>query len=134
MNSTLVYSRFYNGSSDSGFVYFNTKNVLLSQNLSFRKWSYQVNASLSANTDYTLYTLENNCQYRVKQWLSVGAGIKYNGQPHPYTVLFGYSANATITINKLGEFQLVVDKGFIPGSNRQLVSNNTGRLSYFKTF
>ncbi|MFP5041659.1 hypothetical protein [Parasediminibacterium sp. JCM 36343] len=134
MNSTLVYSRFYNKSPDSGFVYFNTKNLLFSQNITSRKWSYQANMTVSANTDYTLYTVENNCQYRAKQWLSVGAGVKYNGQPKPYTVLFGYSANATVTISKLGEFQLMADKGFIPGSNRQLVSNNIGRLSYFKTF
>ena len=133
-NSTVVYSRFYNKASDSGFVYFNTKNLLFSQNAFIGKLSVQANFSVSANTDYTLYVGEGSGQYQFKEWLSAGAGIKYNAHPAYEQVLLGYSANATIKVSKIGEFRLMVDKGFIPGSNKQLVGNDVGRFAYFRTF
>jgi hypothetical protein len=133
-NSTLVYSRFYNKATDSGFVYFNTKNLLFSQNAFLGKLSVQANFSVSANTDYTLYVGEGSGQYQFKEWLSAGAGIKYNAHPAYSQTLIGYSANATIRVNKIGEFRLMMDKGFIPGSNKQLVGNDVGRFAYFKTF
>jgi len=134
MNSALVYSRFYNKPTDTGFVYFNTTNILLSQQIFLNKFTVQANVSSSRNTDYSLYVLEGNGQYKIKTWLSVGAGIKYNTQPNYHVRMIGYSGNATIAIKQLGEIQFLVDKGFIPGANRQLVPNNIGRLSYFKIF
>ncbi|MDI9363594.1 MAG: hypothetical protein QM541_01490 [Flavobacterium sp.] len=134
MNSALVYSRFYNKPTDTGFVYFNTTNILLSQQVFLNKLSVQFNASSSRNTDYSLYVLEANGQYKIKTWLSVGVGIKYNTQPNYHSKMIGYSSNATIGIKQLGEIQFLVDKGFVPGTNRQLVPNNIGRLSYFKIF
>lgn len=134
MNSALVYSRFYNKPTDTGFVYFNTTNILLSQQVFLNKLTVQFNASSSRNTDYRLYILEANGQYKIKTWLSVGAGVKYNTQPNYNVTMFGYASNATISIKQLGEIQFLVDKGFIPGANKQLVPNNIGRLSYFKIF
>ncbi|WP_431212121.1 hypothetical protein ACQ86N_41245 [Puia sp. P3] len=46
----------------------------------------------------------------------------------------GYSAEAGVQLNRLGQIQLSADKGFIPGMNKQLVPDNTGRLTYLKTF
>jgi hypothetical protein len=134
LNSALVYSRFFNRPTDTGFVYFNTTNILLSQQVFLNRFTVQLNVSSSRNTDYRLYILEGNGQYKIKAWLSVGAGIKYNTQPNYNVKMIGYSSNATIAIKQLGEIQFLVDKGFIPGANRQLVANNIGRLSYFKIF
>ncbi len=134
MSSTLSYSRFYNKPTDSGFIYFNTRNLLLGQHILWNRFALQVNLSVSANTDYTLYVADNSCQYQIKDWLSLGAGIKYNSQPVFDKVLMGYSSNVTLKLGMLGEVQLMMDKGFIPGSQQQLVPNNVGRASYFKTF
>jgi hypothetical protein len=46
----------------------------------------------------------------------------------------GYSAEAILHLNKLGQLQFSADKGFVPGMNKQLVPDNTGRLTYLKTF
>ncbi len=134
MNSTMMYTRFYNRSADSGFVYFNTTNLLFSQSLFLSRCTLQANASAASNQDYRLYTMEGKGQYTINKYLSAGAGIKYNKQTVFNIEQLGYSAEVMLRLPKLGQVQFSADKGFIPGMNKQLVPNNTGRLSYFKTF
>jgi hypothetical protein len=134
MNTTLMYTRFYNRSADSGFVYFNTTNLLLSHSVFLSRWTLQGNASRASNQDYNLYTLEGKSQYNVNKYLTAGAGIKYNKQTVYNIAQIGYSAELILRLNKLGQVQFSADKGFIPGMNKQLAPNNTGRLGYFKTF
>jgi hypothetical protein len=134
MNTTVVYTQFYNHAADSGFTYFNTRNLLLSQSVFLRKFTLQLNASGATNNDYQLYTLEGKVQHSVNKWLTVGAGLKYNKQTVYDIDQLGYSAEATLRLNKLGQIQFSADKGFIPGMNKALVPDNTGRLTYFKTF
>ena len=134
MNSALVYTQFYNRSTDSGFVYFNTKNLLLSQSVFMQKLTLQANAAGAINQDYRLYTLEGKALCNINKYLSVGAGLKYNYQTQFNIEQLGYSAELGLQIPKLGQIQFSAEKGFIPGMNKQLVPNNTGRATYFKTF
>jgi hypothetical protein len=134
MNTTVVYTQFYNKAADSGFTYFNTRNLLVSQSVFLSKFTLQLNATGSENENYDLYTLEGKAQHTVNKWLTVGAGIKYNHQTVYNIDQFGYSAEATLRLNRLGQIQFSADKGFIPGMNNVLVPDNTGRLTYFKTF
>ncbi|MFL5744272.1 MAG: hypothetical protein ACJ751_06380 [Niastella sp.] len=134
LSTYAVYSRFYNEMSDSGFVYYNSKNLLLSQNAAFGRFSLMLNASLSTSTEYDMYTLENNVQVAVSKIVSVGAGakmIRYSLLPEKQ---WGYNASLTLRIPRLGDIQLMIDKGFLPGLNRQLTENRVGRLTYYKTF
>jgi hypothetical protein len=134
MNTSLVYTQFYNRASDSGFTYFNTRNLMLSQSLFLDKFTFQLNASGASNQNYQLYTLEGKVQHSINKNLSLGAGIKYNKQTVYEINQLGYSAEATIRLNRLGQIQFSADKGFVPGMNNKLVSDNTGRLTYLKTF
>ncbi|HLZ86327.1 MAG TPA: hypothetical protein VKQ52_03755, partial [Puia sp.] len=134
MNTTVVYTQFYNKAADSGFTYFNTRNLMVSQSVFLNRFTVQVNAAGATNQDYQLYTLEGKVQHSVNKWLAVGAGVKYNKQTVYNIEQMGYSANATLRLNKLGQIQFSADKGFIPGMDKRLVPDNTGRLTYFKTF
>ena len=134
MNTSLVYTQFYNRATDSGFTYFNTRNLMLSQSLFLDKFTVQLNASGASNQDYQLYTLEGKVQHAINKSLSLGAGIKYNKQTVYAIDQLGYSAEATIRLNHLGQIQFSADKGFVPGMSKKLVSDNTGRLTYLKTF
>lgn len=134
MNTALVYTEFYNRASDSGFTYFDTRNLMLSQSVFLDKFTLQLNASGATNEDYQLYTLEGKVQHPVSKALTVGAGVKYNKQTVYNIDQWGYSAEATLKLNHLGQIQFSADKGYVPGMNKQLVPDNTGRLTYFKTF
>ncbi|PWU02593.1 MAG: hypothetical protein C5B52_05060 [Bacteroidetes bacterium] len=130
----FVYSQFYNQASDSGFAYFNSRNFLVSQTAFVRNMSFTLNGSVSDNADYRIVTIENNDQFTINKFLSIGGGIKHITNSFYHNIQWGYSGNLSFRFPKLGEIQFMMDKGFLPGYNRQLVDSKVGRLTYFKTF
>ena len=134
LSSYVVFSKFYNSAKDSGFVYFNSKNWMISQGASIQRFSSQLNLSLSTNEGYSIYTIESFDQMNISRLLTLGAGVKINKQTLLSQLQCGYSGSLIIRIPKLGDIQFMADKGFIPGYNRRLVENNVSRLTYFKTF
>lgn len=133
-NSMLVYTQFYNSSSDSGFVYFNTKNLLYSQSVFAGRFSLQFNFTAASNNSYKLYVADQITNYKVSHWLTLGAGVKYSRQTVFDLSQWGYSSNVKMKIPWVGDLQMMIDKGFIPGPDKRLVENKVGRITYFKTF
>lgn len=133
-STSLVYTQFYNKAGDSGFVYFNTRNLLLNETVFLKRFTLQGNAAIATNSDYHLYTLENDVQYALTSWLRLGGGGKYNYQTGYRIRQYGYRAEAEIGLKKIGSIQVMYDKGFIPGPDKKLVQNNVGRVTYFKIF
>lgn len=134
MNSVAMYNRFYNKPTDTAFVYYNTSNIMFIQAFFYQKLTWQTTLSAALAGDYNLYTVDNDAQYALQPWLTLGGGIKYNRQTSYNINQLGYRGSVIVKIKKLGELQLMIDKGFIPGANRQLVENKTGRFSFFKIF
>jgi len=134
MISLLLYTRFYNKITDTGFVYYNTQNLLLSQTAMLGRLTVQLQGSVAANASYTLYVADGKADYRLLSWLSVGGGIKYNFQTVYDIRQWGYSNMLAARVLKLGEVRLMWDKGYIPGNNKMLVPNNLGRITYTKVF
>ncbi|WP_143081142.1 hypothetical protein [Chitinophaga rupis] len=134
MNTVLSYTRFYNKQTDSNFVYFNSKNILLNHTVFLGRFTLNGALSAAANQDYALYGADGNIQFKVNQWLETGGGVKYNKQTVYNLEQLGYTGNVRVNVPRLGEIALMGDKGFIPGANKQLVPNNTGRLTYTRIF
>lgn len=134
MNSFISYTQFYNKTTDSNFVYFNTRNLLLSQNVFLKKFTLQFDISQAKNTSYQLYTAGGNIQHKIKEWWTLGGGLKYNKQTVFNREQVGYSLNSKLKISKLGEIQVFVEKGFLPGIEKQLIGNKVGRITYSKVF
>lgn len=134
MTSYVLYSRFYNASTDSGFVYYNAQNWYVNQQLMVGILTATLGWSASRTTEYALYTLENTEEVALNRWISVGAGVKRIKQTEFNTVLWGYSGNVVLHIPKLGDIQCVLDKGYLPGLHKALMENRVGRLTYSKTF
>lgn len=134
MNTIFSGTRFYNHQTDSGFVYFNSTNLLLNQTVFLGKFTVNGGLSSATNQDYAVYGADGNLQYRVSSWLELGGGLKYNYQTTYRLQQTGYTANAKVNIPKIGEIALMADQGFVPGVNKQLVPNKTGRLTYTKIF
>ena len=134
MNTFLSYTRFYNRQADSGFVYFNTKNIMLTHSLFFSHFSLSGSGTAAVNNEYSLYTTGAELQMQIRKWFLLKGGLKYNYQTEFNNRQVGYNLGSTLKIPKLGELQMYVEKGFIPGVNKQLLPNNTGRFSYYKVF
>lgn len=134
LSSYAVYSRFFNSSNDSGFIYYNSRNWLFSQQMSISNWSFSANYSVSLNSDYHLLGADLGSQVSISSWLSAGAGMKIFQHSAVQSLNWGYNGSLMLKIPGLGDLQLMFDKGFIPGLNRTLVDNNTGRVTYYKIF
>lgn len=132
-SSSLVFSQFYNEASDSGFVYFNSKNLFFQQSVTFSNTSFFCNFSESSTTGYKIYTLEQNAQFAISKFFQAGGGVKLIRHSGLKRSQWGYSGNLTVKVPKLGDIHFMIDKGFLPGPVRKLVENTTGRLTYFKT-
>ena len=98
------------------------------------RFTVQGTGSTALNDDYNLYGVDGNVQYNVRSWLDIGAGIKYSYQTVYEIRQLGYSANFRVRIPYVGQIEMMTDKGFIPGAEKRLVSNNTGRITYTKIF
>lgn len=134
MNTIFSGTRFYNHQADSGFVYFNSTNLLLNHTVFLRMFTLNGGLSSATNQDYAVYGADGSLQYKVSSWLELGGGLKYNYQTTYRLQQTGYTANVKVNIPKIGEVALMADQGFVPGVNKQLVSNKTGRLTYTKIF
>jgi len=134
MNTIFSGTKFYNRQTDSSFVYFNSTNLMLNHTVFLGKFTLNGALSSATNQDYALYGVDGGLQYRVRSWLEVGGGLKYNYQTQYNLQQTGYNANTRVNIPKIGEVALMADQGFVPGVNRQLVPNKTGRVTYTKIF
>jgi hypothetical protein len=134
MHSLFSYTQFYNRQTDSSFLYFNSKNMLLNQSVFLGKFTLNGMLSAAMNADYSIYGAEGNLQYKINKWLEMGAGSKYSRQTVYGLGYWGYSGNTRVIIPKIGELSFMADKGFIPGMNKRMVPNNNGRLTYTKIF
>jgi hypothetical protein len=110
LSSYIIYSQFYNQAADSGFVYFNSKNFLVSQSAVVNRLSLLLNASISINTGYNIYTLENNDQFTINKFLTAGGGLKMIRYSLTNYLQWGWSGNFIFRIPKLGDIQLMYDK------------------------
>ncbi|MBV8255402.1 MAG: hypothetical protein JO154_22570 [Chitinophaga sp.] len=134
MNSMLMYSRFYNKQTDTSFVYYNSRNVTGSQTVFLKKFTItgQFNASLTA--DYNLYSNTGDVSWKALKWLEAGASLQHNYQSKYNITQYGYGMNLRFIIPYVGEISGRAEKRYMPGSAKQLVSNNTGRITYTKIF
>ncbi|SKA40194.1 hypothetical protein SAMN04488128_105138 [Chitinophaga eiseniae] len=134
MNSVISYSQFYNRQTDSNFVYFNSKNLMASQTLFLDRFTLNGQLSAAVNQEYGLYGAGADVSWKALHWLELGGGMKYNRQTVYGLSLLGYSGHSKFRIPWIGEIGLYADKGFIPGAHKKLVTNNTGRVTYTRTF
>lgn len=134
MNSMLTYSRFYNKQTDTSFVYFNSRNVMASHTIFLKKFTLAGECAAALTEEYVLYNVTGNITWKPVSWMEIGGTLKYNQQTVYNVQQWGYGGNSRIDIPRVGEIAVRVDKSYLPGGGKQLVSNNTGRLTYTRIF
>ncbi|WP_147323476.1 hypothetical protein [Chitinophaga silvatica] len=134
MNSMLSYSRFYNRQTDTAFVYFNSKNLMAGHTLFLKRFTIAGQASAALTENYSVHGLTGETTWKMFDWLEVGGALKYNHQSQTNNIQWGYCGNSRINVKRIGEIAIRVDKSYLPGPERKLVSNNTGRLTYTRIF
>jgi hypothetical protein len=132
-HSVLSYNQFYNDSKDSGFVYFNAKNLFFNQSLQFLSYAANINVAQSTNSTYTLTTLDGGINAKVFKNSQVGIGVKIS-QLNNQDLKLGVYGSERILIPKLGEISLSIEKSYLPGFDGNLVKNDLYTIGYTRYF
>ena len=133
MNSNASFTKFYNSSSDTGFIYYNASNVNFTQSIFLSAFSLQSSLAIANQKELHLFTAEQQVTYQVSNNFSLTGGLKWNRLNHTKD-LFGSTAAVNLFLKSIGTIQLNYDKTYLPGYNRTLVPVDMGRMSFYKIF
>jgi len=132
-SSLLLFSRFYNDSRDSGFIYYNSSNFFLSQVFHFTLFSTTLNIARMKNGDYDHVVMEEGVSANLFQKVNAGFAIKINNLNRLITKV-GFSANTRINLKHVGELNVWMEQSYLPSSQADLFkyeSYNIGLTKYF---
>jgi len=133
MVTNAMFLKFYNHSPDTGFIYYNASSFTVNQFLYLGGWQFQSGLTVTDQQELRVLTLDQSVTYQFKQWLSLTGGLKYN-RVTKSADQWGATAGVNMILNKLGTIQLMYDKSYLPGTGRNLLPVETGRVSYFRSF
>ncbi|MCP9752378.1 hypothetical protein [Ferruginibacter sp. HRS2-29] len=133
MTSSIIYNRYFNKATDSGFVLYKGVNYIMSQSLIFKKLQLNGGYAFNTQTELSFYTLDANGDYSLGKKVKVGGGVKYNHVRNG-PEYWGKSARLGIDVSKLGVFQFSYEKSFLPTIQQTLYAVEIGRVSWFKSF
>lgn len=133
MNSSVVYNRYYNQSTDSGFILYKGVNYYISQNIFLKKLQLQGAYSYTKQPELEYYTLESSGDYSLGSTVKIGAGIKYN-QVHNGNQYWGKRLMLSADFKKMGGITIQYEKSYLPTLNQSLYPVEIGRVSWFKIF
>jgi hypothetical protein len=133
--TNVVYTKFFNSSADTGFIYYNSVNLYVSQSIFFRDFTATVALSHSQNTGYEYDVLEGNVDVPLTRSASLGMGAKLNHLNHSLTGVGGF-ARTNIIISPRDKLYIQAEKGYLPGSGTaaRLVPNVIGTVQYMRSF
>ncbi len=131
--SLAMYSRFYNSSTDTGFIYYNSKNIHLNQSITAGKFMSNTTFTMMTSPEDQLYTYDQGVTI-TRSFVTWTAGLKYSDLNHKQKKL-GIYGSGTIEFRKLhADVNLSFEHGYLPGSDHNLVPNDMGRIMIVKRF
>lgn len=133
MNTNAIFTKFYNNSSDTGFIYFNASNYTINHSFYITPFIIQGSVSMVDQKDIRLLTVEPLLSYQYKNSITVSGSVKWNRLNNIQT-FFGGTATVNFYLKKFGTIQLNYDKTYIPGYNRELKPVDIGRASFYREF
>lgn len=132
-SSTLIYSRFYNESNDSGFVYFNSKNIFWNQSFAFDLFSINVGASAMHNNQYQLTVLDGGIHTMVFKTVNLDLGVKVNHLKSEDTK-FGFKTGGGFVLKNIGEISVWMEKSYLPAEQNKLSKYEMYNLGFTRFF
>jgi hypothetical protein len=131
--SLAMYSRFYNSSTDTGFIYYNSKNIHLNQSFTSGRFMSNSTFTMMVSPGDQLYTCDQGITF-IRSFFTWGVGMKYSDLNHTNRKM-GIYGSGTMEFRKLNtDVNLSFEHGYLPGSDHNLVANDMGRIMIVKRF
>jgi hypothetical protein len=134
MTSSLLYSRFYNRGTDSGFVLYNASNIGYNHLIDVGRLRLQTDVQYISQPQLQYWVLQQRMDITIgKHWM-VGGGLKDNLVAEGGTSYWGSSLQSTLSFGKAGSLRAQYSKDYLPNGAGGLVPDNWGRIQWFKLF
>jgi hypothetical protein len=132
-SSTVVLSKFYNGGSDTSFVFYNATNILVQQSFFFKDFTGSLNFSRSASARYDLNVVGEEVDFPFSKRGSMGVGIKLNSYNQTENKI-GEVFNMNYQIGRMDYISITAERGYLPGTSGMLVHNDFGNVQFVVRF
>jgi hypothetical protein len=131
-STMLVINKFFNGGSDSGFIYFNSTNIYCTQQFMFRAFTASTGISYSSNGQYKLNVLDESFSLYAWKTATIGFGVKVNSF-NKESAKLGKYINSNVRIGKKDMLYISYEQGYLPGI-KQLVRNDMASIQLSRYF
>jgi hypothetical protein len=133
MNSNILYTRFFNKGSDTGFFRYNARAVVVSHSMRFGTLGSLTELQYNSQPLLIYYSFLQKADIQVSKVFSLSIGLRNSWLPSG-DGNWGGVLQGALNIPKLGSIQFQYDKGYLPNASGNLSSNNWGRVSFCKIF
>jgi hypothetical protein len=131
--STMMVNKFFNHSSDSGFVYYNATNIYLAQNIFLGSMVASIAVSDTRNPQFQTQVFDESLQFNFKQSSSLLLGVKINNF-NKQEVKVGSYISSSIRIWNSDMLYFSYERGYLPGVSKQPVKNDLATIQFTKVF
>lgn len=133
MSTSATYTKFYNSDADSGFIYYNASTFTFNHAVNISRFILLGTLTLTDQSQLHQLAIEPGATYQIRNKLSVSGSVKWSRVNHAETLWDG-TAGLNLFINNIGVLQLLYDKIYLPGYNRDLLPVDMGRLTFSREF
>jgi hypothetical protein len=133
MSSSAIVLRFFNTGSDTGFIYYNASSLMLNQYVFLKGLQLQTGLTVTTQENLRLVVWEQSASLQVRHWLTLNGSGKYNRLNADKT-MWGGSAGMGVILKHFGTIQASYDKSYLPGTQRDLLPVDMGRITYYRVF
>ena len=127
--TNAFYSKFYNGSSDSGFVFYNANYFSITQRLIFGLYTSIHGASVMRNNQFNLAVYQEGIETIFFRKLRLEVGAKVNVL-NKVMVKAGAYMRMAIIIRWLGDLKMWYDDSYYPGVGKMLMRNQQANIGF----
>jgi hypothetical protein len=133
LNTTAMYLRLYNNEPDTGFIYYNATSMAVTQTFYVGRFQLHSGLTFTRQKFQDITSIEQSASYQARSWLSLNGSVNLNKIENSSPV---YGARAAFIMNfkTIGIIQAVYEKSYLPGTQRNLLPVETGRLTYTRYF
>ena len=128
-STNAFYSRFYNQGSDSGFVYYNAKNISVYQQMQFALHTATIAATISKSAQFILGVYQVGAGTTIRKVWQVEAGLKINNLNNTITKT-GMYLRTSLNVEWLGQLSCWYDDGYLPGLGTTLTRNQQMNIGF----
>ena len=127
--TNAFYSKFYNSSSDSGFVFYNADYFSVNQRFVFGYYTSVHGASLTRNNQFHLAVYQEGLETIFFRKLQVELGVKVNVLNNDLTKAGPYS-RLRLMVPWLGDLSAWYEDSYLPGIGKMLVRNQQANIGF----